>query len=72
MVSIMNLKEYIEENRMSQEDFARAVGLSQPYISQLVSRDRIPSLKVAIKIETFTHGKVLTTDWIANRNKNVK
>jgi transcriptional regulator with XRE-family HTH domain len=68
----MNLKEYLTKKNISQEDFARSIGLSQPYISQLVNSERLPSLKVASKIETLTKGSVLATDWIADSNKTVK
>ena len=40
------LKEMLEERGVSQSSLADKVGVSQPYMNQLVNGDRVPSLNL--------------------------
>lgn len=42
---------YLRRKNLSQAEAARRVGVSEPYISQILSRKRRPSLSVATRIE---------------------
>ena len=46
----------------SQEQLAKAVGLTQSAISSYVTSSKRPSAEVAIRIEAATHGAVLAED----------
>jgi DNA-binding transcriptional regulator YdaS (Cro superfamily) len=45
-------------------DFAKRIGVSSAYLSQLLSGKRTPSLEVAVKIERETGGAVLAASWV--------
>jgi transcriptional regulator with XRE-family HTH domain len=52
-----------------QLDVAQKLGVSQAYLSQLLSGQRRPSLELAVHIEQMTGGAVPTTSWIDDRAK---
>jgi DNA-binding transcriptional regulator YdaS (Cro superfamily) len=44
-------------------DFARELGISSAYLTQLANRDRTPGLGLALKIERVTNGAVPVSSW---------
>ena len=54
----MRLGTYLRERRMTQREFAERIGVSRSYLSMLISGSKIPSLKIATKIEKETGGEV--------------
>lgn len=54
----MSLADYLREEKRSQVEFARRVGLSASYLNEIVRGVKTPALKVAIDIERETDGKV--------------
>ncbi len=67
----MKLADWLKRTGITQADFARATGVSQGRISQIV-RGEAPSLDLAMKIESATGGRVGTGDLAAaDRNENM-
>ena len=64
MVGMEKFKEYLKTSFVLQEKLAADLGISQPMISRLKSGAGLPSLKLAIKIERISGGKVPVTSWI--------
>jgi transcriptional regulator with XRE-family HTH domain len=63
---MMTLCEYLSSRGMRQDEFARALGVSQPTISRLATKKGArnnPSLDLAAKIEQATGGAVPVTIW---------
>jgi len=50
---------------MTQEQFARLVGVSQGRIAQLLHGD-LPSMSLACRISHATDGEVAPNDWVQN------
>ncbi len=48
----------------TRRDFARELGISQSYLSEIASGAKRPSLNVAFRIERETEGKVPASSWI--------
>ncbi|MCR9236181.1 MAG: helix-turn-helix domain-containing protein [Alphaproteobacteria bacterium] len=47
-----------------QLDVSRQLGVSQAYLSQLLSGQRRPSLELAVRIEQMTGGTVPASSWV--------
>ena len=60
----MKLKDYLTKKDLSQAEFSEMIGVSQPFVSQLVNGERLPSLTIATKIRVATKGAVTESDWI--------
>jgi transcriptional regulator with XRE-family HTH domain len=60
----MKLDAYLTRHKLTQVEFARASGISQPTIARLVRGTRRPSLAMIERIHTATHGRVTARDWI--------
>ena len=52
------LKQYLRDHELSQVDFAREVGISVSYLSEIAAGIKVPSLAVAVKIHRATGGAV--------------
>jgi predicted XRE-type DNA-binding protein len=52
------LKRWLFENQIPQTEFSDATGISQPYLSELVSWRKRPSLDVVDAIKTATGGEI--------------
>ena len=62
----MQLRDFLatpEGSRISHAQWARDIGLTTGYFSQLVNEIKVPSLQVALLIEDRTGGKVTCYDW---------
>jgi DNA-binding transcriptional regulator YdaS (Cro superfamily) len=57
------LKTHLEQTGERQGDFARRIGISQGFLSQLLNKRRSPSLSVAVRIERATGGAVSVASW---------
>lgn len=55
------LAEYLKDQKNG--DFADEIGISAQYLSQILNRERTPSLKVAAKIQAATKGEVLAVSF---------
>lgn len=53
----------VTESGLSQVTWARRLGISEGYLSDLVNGKRRPSLAVAAAIERATGGRVTATSW---------
>ncbi len=60
----MKLDEWLYQQRIKRTHFAREIGVSPGYMSQLCTGTSLPSLVMAAKIMIATGGKVTPTDFI--------
>jgi transcriptional regulator with XRE-family HTH domain len=54
----MDLDEYLFRKRISQTEFAHALGISRNHLGEILRGRRNPSIKLAKKIEELTNGEV--------------
>lgn len=59
------LDHHLRERKISGASFARMLGVSEAYLSQLRRGRRLPSLSLAMKIERATEGEVRAAAWTA-------
>lgn len=60
----MTLAEFLKENGETASAFASRTGISQPYVSRLISGERFPHREVIEAIWKATGGKVTANDFI--------
>jgi transcriptional regulator with XRE-family HTH domain len=48
------VRAYLEANGITQEQFARVLGISQAHLSEILSGRKRPSVAVALQIEAVT------------------
>lgn len=65
----MNLKEYMQKERMRQGPLAERLGFSQSFVSRLMNGRNLPTIRVAEKIEIATNGAVRAQDWYESAQK---
>ena len=58
----MLLKEWQKKNRWNNRKLAEELDIDESYLSCVVNFHRVPSRKLAIKIEKFTSGEVTATE----------
>lgn len=58
------LKQAIKDSGESRAHWAEKLGISKPYLSDLLNGKKQPSLEMAVKIERETGGAVPATSWI--------
>lgn len=54
----MQLRDYIHQKRIRKKDFAKLLGISETHLVQVSIGNRIPSSKMALRIEELTNGLV--------------
>ncbi len=59
-----NLSAWIRAKKIKQNEFARILGISEPFLSQLKNGSHTPSLEVAHRIAIETKGKVPMNCWL--------
>jgi DNA-binding XRE family transcriptional regulator len=59
------LAEYLEEEGIMQNVFAKKINTSPPTLLAILRGERLPALDLAFRIQKITHGKVKMTDWFA-------
>lgn len=64
----MKLKQYLKNNRVKQKDFAEALGISAPHLSQIANGVAVPSLKLSLLIKRQTKGLVDPEDYFLDLN----
>ena len=57
------LAQYLKDERVTQETFARRIGRTQSIVSKLASGTITPTLETALAIETATGGAVPPSAW---------
>ena len=55
-----------------QRDLAEVFGISQPYLSSLLTRNKRPSLELAVRIEQITNGAVPVASWVDDYEDNAQ
>lgn len=63
------LRAYIDAHFPSHTAFAREVGVSKGFMSQILSGDKTPSLKIAVQISRSTNGEIPVEAWVENEAK---
>lgn len=58
----MTLAEFLKRNGETATAFAERAGISQPYVSRLVNRERFPRHDIIELIRQATDGKVTADD----------
>lgn len=59
-----NLRSHLDGTGEKQGDFAKCIGISPAYLSQILAGSRTPSLEIAIAIEDATRGAVPARSWV--------
>lgn len=67
----MTLADYLKRHGETASEFAIRTGISQPYVSRLVNRERFPRSKVIEKVRRATGGAVTADDMMPIRRKSV-
>lgn len=63
------IKRYCKANQMSQREFARAVGLSEGFVSQLVNGHEKCGREAALQIEERTGGRIRLRELLTWRSR---
>jgi len=58
----MRLADWLEETRTTQQSFARAIGVTQGRVSQIL-KGAVPSFRLVRRIEQATDGRVTSDDF---------
>lgn len=58
------LRHFLRTSRITQADFARRLGISPAYISELVAGLKVPGLDLAVAIEDASGGLVRPRDMV--------
>jgi transcriptional regulator with XRE-family HTH domain len=58
-----NLRNILREIGMTQASLAEKVGVSRGYMSELLSKTKVPSLPLAFEIERETGGAIKPSSW---------
>lgn len=61
------LAEHIKAAGLTRSKFAEMVGISAPYLSQIIAEERTPSIQVALRIASLTDGKIPVESWLDHR-----
>ncbi|GAA6190872.1 helix-turn-helix transcriptional regulator [Phaeobacter sp. NW0010-22] len=54
----------VDQSGETRAAWAKRLGVSRSYMSDLLNGNRIPSLELAAKIERLTAGKVTAVSWV--------
>jgi DNA-binding XRE family transcriptional regulator len=57
------LSTWLKENGILRGTFARTLGISAPTMSRILRGQQVPTIELAIQIETMTHGRVSVKGW---------
>ena len=65
------LKWYLFKNQIKQNDFAKQIGITPPFLSHILKYKYFPSRKTAIKIIELTGNKITMNDlYYTKESKN--
>lgn len=59
----MKLKEYLEKKSLTHKNFGKMIGVTQSYVTRMISGIRIPSLTLMQRIIESTNGEVNVGDF---------
>lgn len=62
----MNLKEYLEEKRLTYREFAEKLQIHPQSLQNIAYGKKKPSLELAVKIEELTNGELTPKDLLAH------
>jgi len=68
----MNLREYMFKHRITQRSFAKRLGITHVYLSNITNKKYTPSVKLATRIEEVTKGEVSFVEAIKGNEPYVK
>lgn len=60
----MKLKEWLEKNNVSQQEFAEHLGKSKSAICRYLNGSRTPNVETIVAISTITEEQVTVNDWM--------
>lgn len=60
----MKLKDWLDDKRMTHDEFARRVGCSKSAVTRYANDDRVPRRKTLSAISTVTDGEVTANDFV--------
>ncbi len=66
----MKLKDFLRINDLNYREFSEMVGTSLFTLNGIINKKRMPSMKLAMKIEQKTMKKVTLYDWFELHNEN--
>ena len=66
------LSQFLKDAAISQERFAKQVGISPGYASEIVAGVKTPGLALAIRIEASTGGEIPAASWHTLGRKEAK
>jgi DNA-binding transcriptional regulator YdaS (Cro superfamily) len=58
----MNLQDFLTKTGITQSAFSKMVGLSQPFIAQIIMGHEKAGIKTAMRIQEITKGQVTIAD----------
>lgn len=67
----MTLEDYLDDQDMTQREFAELLGVTHQAVNQWLRGRRFPRRELIVKIEKITGGKVKPSDWyLSNVTRN--
>lgn len=64
--------EFIRESGANRAEWAKRLGISRSYLSDILNGHKTPSLELAAQIEELTSGKVMAAQWVRRAAKPAK
>ncbi|UWQ30225.1 helix-turn-helix transcriptional regulator [Leisingera sp. M523] len=61
------LSKYLKRKKIRQKAFAEKVGISAPYLNQILAGKRRPGIDLMEKIQNATGGEVPVSEWLGKR-----
>lgn len=68
----MDLKHHIDQSGERQAIWADRIGISRAYLSDLLSKKKVPSLRLAARIERLTDRAVTASSWVPDEAPQTK
>jgi hypothetical protein len=69
---MLKLQEYLSENGIGHNFFARKIKCSPPTLNRVLRKGLTPNLKLAFEIEKATKGLVKPHEWLNEKESNDK
>jgi len=71
LVGMEQLATYLKAGGIKRNEFARSVGISAPYLTQILGGLKRPSLALAFRIEQITQGAVPASCWVSHQGPSL-
>jgi DNA-binding transcriptional regulator YdaS (Cro superfamily) len=62
------LKSYMAENAITHEGMSDLIGVSRPFVTQILNGARYPGWRIQLRIEAATKGHVTPSVWMQDRS----